>query len=168
MTITPTGPLAIPAERLREIVSQSATFQTEGGFADAAAAKDRIFFKDATGDVDPPWAVISTGVVLDLSLVAGGFQNWLRPSGDLVLLLAKRTNPDFYEDLIQADWDASNLIGGVMIDIAILAGKDLEDGSGDLAITSISLIGFGENDEQSHEGLGRFYLGAVRIGWGDE
>lgn len=169
MTIFPAGPLAESAERLFEIVAESPTFQTKGGFANPTEAKVEIHFADVEGQRESVvYAVITPGMQLSFNQISGGTQNFLYPQGDLGLLMYMVTDPDLYEDDVQREWEAANFFGGVLQDVADKAGLDLGDGKGDLAIPGIDLLSYGETKHEDHEDLGRYWIAAASIRFGLE
>lgn len=59
MPTTPTGFISQPMKLMEDLICASATFRTEVGAANAAAAAAFVFWDEAFPDNDRPWALIT-------------------------------------------------------------------------------------------------------------
>lgn len=164
--------VAIAAEKLRQMVAESATFQAEISAADRDAALTRVFVRNVLGEPTRPHAIVSMGDTLHFRIIGGGDQTYLRPDGSLFLYLARDTNPELYEDQVSAEWDAWNYFSAVLTEIADLAGADDPDSpftpqESHLGIVDMDVQNWGETKEEDWETLGRWYFAVVRVAWGD-
>jgi hypothetical protein len=166
-----TGSLALPAYKLRRMVSLSPTWIAACDGTDKPVdAPDRVWLRDVIGEVARPYAVVSIGAVHGYTLAFGGEQNWLRPNGQLFVFLTVDTPQEYYSDRVSAEYHAASLFGGVIDDVAALSAVDdpaSEDGSSHLMITNIQLQQFGENPEENWQSLGRFFYAGYSFDWGD-
>jgi hypothetical protein len=124
------------------------------------------------GSPNRPLAIVSMGDQFSYQLIAGGEQNYFRPTGSLFLYLARDTNPDYYEDRVSAEFDAWNFFGSVLTDVIDLAAADDADSPFDpeeshLSIVDMDVQAWGETDKKNWESLGRFFWAAARVVWGD-
>ncbi len=158
---TPAGSFALPAAKLRTMVSESSTFQTEGNHADATEALDKIFLRDAIETERRPMANIRIGQQFSYSMVSGGSQSFLRPSGELFLYLNREISVDHFNDQLSAEIDAANYFGQVIDDVVALSGKDVH-----LPIIGTQLMTFEPTDEDEWPTLGRFYYHVTAVQWG--
>ena len=162
---------AIAAEKLRTMFSRSTVQQGESGGSESAALSHVYFgatpnLENQTAYPRPFWIIGLTDDVRH-RLVAGGGQNQLRPSGSLVFFGIRNT-PNIYItgadcDYSAAEIDHMNFFGGVLDDVAALAGDD-----DNLSVTEIVTRDFAEVDAKFWDQLGRFYFISGVIQWGDE
>ncbi|MBK8916467.1 MAG: hypothetical protein IPM64_18020 [Phycisphaerales bacterium] len=172
MSVSATNVAAIAAEKLRQMVAASATFQTATGTSTRTAALTRVHARNVLGTPNRPVAIVSMGDSLHFRLIGGGAQNYLRPSGSLFLFLAIDTPPEHFQDQVSAEWHAWNFLSGVLEDVADLSAADdtsspFTPAESHLSITDIEVVNWGGTREEDWESLGRFYHAAVRVQWGD-
>ncbi len=123
----PTGPLTTPLSKLAALVAESATFRAAVGAADSTAALTKIHFpclatpylRDAL-----PCAVLQQGPSWSLEQVAGGSQNWLWPAPGSSIRLILADCDRYPKDLEASGVAFLNYCGGVLQDLADLAGRD--------------------------------------------
>lgn len=167
-TIIPAGSFAAPAAGLRTMLAHCPTWQAGVHATTPEEASQRVFFKDAVGTERRPLAVISPGQGHEYRQIAGGAQNWLRPSGSLFLYLARDSEPPYVDDNLEAEFAAANFFGQVIDDLAERSGADFGDTQlTHLCITRMALLDFGETPEDHWHSLGRFWFAAYSIEWGD-
>ena len=113
--MTATGPLSVPVDALRTLVSESSTFQTWTGAANAAQALNSIFLVSADESETRPLALINTGPDWRITRNA---QSAAIPSGGLLI--------SFEDDVTGSDAAAAedflNQCGGVLSDIMTASG----------------------------------------------
>lgn len=160
--ITPVGSFAESAAKLRRMLAESPTWQTACGASGEAEALESIYLRYALGSAARPLAIISPGGTHQYNLIAGGAQNFLRPSGSVYLYMAVDSIEPYRDDPVEAEFYAANLFGQVIDDIAGLAGVDDR-----LSITGMALMDFDETPEEDWKSLGRFWFAAYTIDWGD-
>lgn len=137
-TPTATGAISVPKRKLAEVLAEAETWQLwcELAYPDAAAADKlidgiggtkRIFYPTADSrDLGTlydrmPLAVIGNGQQWQMPTVAGGAGNYMRPAGQLALIIADR---DRYPDSLEASQrDFENRLGDLMDDLAALSGR---------------------------------------------
>lgn len=157
--IEATGVFSAPAASLREILLISEAFQAD--LPQGVIAADRVFTRENKGD--RTFAVIAPGTGVRSTQIAGGSRSYHMLSGQLVLVLERNTNPEYYEDKVQADFDAGNFFGAVLDDIVLRSGDDQF-----LNMLEINLVDWGETHETMWNTLGRFYTAMIEINWGHE
>ena len=165
----PDSSLKLAARKLARMASLSETFRD--GVSVDFAADHMIFRRNVIGAEKRPYAIISPGDAHTLTLVGGGEQNQLRPSGSLFLYLAQDTPTHLYNDNVAAEDEMSNYFGAIIEEIADLAAADdtgSEDGTSHLAIVRMTRVAFDESDEKNWNSLGRFYFAGYLVEWGDE
>lgn len=170
MPIIPAGTFALAAQKLQRMVASSPTWQAAIAAANLDIAQANVFLKNVIGQAPRPFAIVSPGQQHGYKLIAGGFQNVLRPSGSLFLYLAQDTSPAGQQDIVQAEFEAANFFGQVIDDLAALAGADdpsSPDGSSHLALVSIDLETFSAVPEEQWPTLGQWYYAGYSVGWGD-
>lgn len=136
--VTPSGPIALPKSLVCDMVANSATFQARIGVNTQTAAYEKVFytFKRASAADHRslrPYATVLTTPQLSYELDAGGFQNYLLPSGTVGLLLVD--NDDQFSDITNASIDFENFCGGVLADV-----QNQSALSGNLAIIRAELL----------------------------
>lgn len=156
------GSFSLAADGLRRLLAESPTWQAELRVATAAAASDSIYFRNAVGSARRPLAVISPGARHAWRLVAGGAQNYLRPEGQVALYMARDTADPWLDDLLEAEFDATNFFGSVIDDIAGAAGSDDR-----LPVVQIELATIEETPEEEWQSVGRFWFCVYLFDWGD-
>jgi hypothetical protein len=119
MTVTATGVISVPLSALRTMVSQSATFQTWVGAANAAAALASIHMVGlAEADVARPFALVTLG------------DNWRRTyagtnrftmNGELFLVLEGEVDAANVDDFADAEFEFTNTVGGIIEDLEALS-----------------------------------------------
>lgn len=160
------------------MVSLSATFQAARGAVGAdseeraARVLGAVHLKSSVGEiVDRPLAIITVGDLFDWSVVSGGAQYNMRPSGQLYLFLTQWTNPKYYEDRVSAEIDATNFFFGVQEDIISLSCVDdpnSQFGESHIPITAMPSLGYGEVPEVEWPTIGRYYDCGFTVEWGDD
>jgi len=167
---SPTSVNSIAVDQLRTLFARSATLQAETGGSEAAA-KNHIYF-GATPSIEDqstfPRPLFVVGLTEDFRyhMIAGGERNQLRPHGTLAFYGIRNT-PSQYVTANSCDYPAAeinhmNFFGGVLDDIAALAGWD-----DNLSVTDIEMKTFGEVEPSYWSELGRFYFCTGAIYWGD-
>lgn len=162
------SPIAVAAEKLARMVALSPTFRGELSPEAAAARIHRRFLHGAPAR---PAAAIGQADAHSLELIAGGAQNHLRESGQLVLYLTRDTPPEFHDDPLGAEADAANWFGAVARDVAALSAADDPTspwGESHLAIVRMQRQALFENDEEDWNSLGRFFFTLYAVDWGDQ
>jgi hypothetical protein len=118
MTVTASGMVSVPVSALRDMLSQSATFQTWTGTASSAAALAYIHMIGlAEADRVRPFALITLG---DNWRRTYGGSNRFIPSGELFLVLESDIDEDNVEDFADSELEFSNNVGGVIGDLEAL------------------------------------------------
>lgn len=159
------------AESLRTLFARSTTLQGECGGTEANALT-HVYFGALPKLADQnafPRPLIIIGLTEDFRwhMIAGGERNQLRPNGTLAYF-GLRNTPTIYItgadcDYAAADIDHMNFFGGVLDDVAALAGWD-----DNLSVTDIVNRDFAEVDAKYWKELGRYYFASGLILWGDE
>lgn len=170
MPATAVSSLALAAQKLRRMVSLSATFQSATGTLTDTDAAAFVLEKLAGAQTVRPYAVVSFDEHYGHKLIAGGVQNQLRPFGSLLLYLTRDTDVNYYDDAISAGNTAMNFFGGVLDDVVALAAADdpgSADGTSHLAVTNTEMIDFNETAPETWNSLGRWFYGVFRVDWGD-
>lgn len=161
MSVTPSQPISLAADRLRTMIARSATFQLQTGASSVSQASQRVHLKNILGtDAPRPHAVISAGDEMQWGLTPGGA---LRSAGSLSLYIAKDTPKRYYSDIVQAEFDATNFFGAVLQEVVDQT-VDVDEA---LLIRGINVQFWGENDEDTWQSMGRFYFLAASVSWGD-
>lgn len=164
----PSGSFAEPAEKLRKMVALSDTFRMLTDTSSLAQALERVFLRESRDTDVRPFAVITTGEQHSYRLIGGGEQNWLRPSGSLLMFVEMDTPVAYQNDVTQADLWASTLFGRIADDVAALAGQDDRTGeTSHLSITGMQLVEFMETPEEHWKSLGRYFYAVYSVQWGD-
>ena len=123
MPVTPTSPLALVCDQLRTTVSDSSTFQTRTGAANAAAALAFIHYGVVTDDTgltnQRPLAIVQI-VGIGSSAVSDGIGIDLSVTGELSLVFQDDANhqTDHNDSLL----DFVNFCDGVMDDLRLASG----------------------------------------------
>jgi hypothetical protein len=135
---TATGPISVPKRKLCEMLAEAETWQTWCGLAypDAAAADKlidgiggtkRIYFPTAdANDLGElydrmPLAVVGNGTSWTMPTKAGGAGNYMRPNGQLSLIVA---DIDRYPDNLESSQrEFENRLGDLMEDLRNLSGR---------------------------------------------
>lgn len=163
------GPLALPAEYLRELLAQSLTWQ---GWCEAEgpeAVKDHIYKVAVPGSgaavrSKRPFALIDQGADWKLEKVAGGSKNYFLGSGDLLLMFEAEVPEDLAgndkHDLAQ-DW-FMNLVGLICDEMMALAGEGSY-----LAVTRFALQdGPSRSAKKVHHTEGDYFQVLFAVEWG--
>lgn len=114
------GPISTSLAILRTMLSESVTFQTWVGAADATEALDSILYVEKT-DLERPFAVIDIGEGWESEQIAAGVNGSFVDSGQLLLF--------FEADVADGATDGDALIdfldpvGGSIQDIQVLSGQ---------------------------------------------
>jgi len=112
---------------------------------------------------------------LRYQLVAGGDQNYTRPSGEVWLYIAADSPPEVlaFEQPRKAEemW-AARLFGGIAAEIADLAGQDQTDDADEpdshLALTTLTVLDISCVPEPFWPRVGRFWWSVISVQWGDQ
>lgn len=126
MAVVPTGIEGLPLKFLRELLAESATFQSWVGVGDASAALARIHY---VGFSDPgsktrPYAIVDVGVEDGFSLTknAGGSSNSFGVGGILSMELIESV--DTGQDIADQVVTFINTTGAIIREMSLLAGSD--------------------------------------------
>jgi len=169
--VTPSGPVAVPIYLLRRMVAKSPTFRAMVGQPTTVGALPFVHVKEVDDQETRPCAVICTEGTR-YTVIAGGAQIHLRPQGEVFLYLALDTLAEHFEDPSNAFMRFANFYGGVMEDIAGMSGADQTEDTtfpdSDLAITGIRDLPVMETPQALWESVGRYWLGAMVVSWGDQ
>ena len=162
----PKGSFSLAAEKLRRMLALGPTFCAAIGAATMDEAETKIFLKSAVGDTPRPYAVISPGLTHIRSKIATG------PTADnvgsLFLYLTLDTSRAFFEDLVAADFEAADFVGGIIDDLWALPEDDPNSpfDESHLEITRTELQAFGCNPEDTWQSIGRFYTAVYHVEYG--
>ncbi|HEV3006159.1 MAG TPA: hypothetical protein VGX78_16945 [Pirellulales bacterium] len=163
-SLTPAGPLALPEDQLRTLVSQSSTFYTRVGCPSPACALSKIFrtFKRLPSDAAHrslrPYGVILSTQGLRYVLDAGGDKNYLLPEATIGVLLTD--NDRYPQDVESGGVDFKNFVGGVMVDLEAQAAV-----SGNLAIIGMELIALRRQPEDAELAQGIWWEAVIAVEW---
>ena len=155
------GPLSVPLDLLRTMLSESATFQTWVAAADATEALDSIHLVELEeGDVVRPLAVIDIGEEWSSTQFAAGVNGTFINSGQLLLFF----EADVAEGATEGEAVIAFLdeVGGCIQDIQVLSGQ-----GGYISIHSVEMAEppmRAVDDEEPPEG--DFYRIKFVIEWG--
>lgn len=168
--VVPAGPVSLPIYLLRRMVAKSATFRAAVGASTTAEALEHIYVKEVDDTERRPCAVICTEGTR-YQVIAGGSQVQLRADGEVFLYLTMDTPEAYFDDPTNAFLHFANFFGGVIDDVAALSGADQTEDStfpdSDLSITGIRDLPCMECPREMWASLGRYWLGAWVISWGD-
>lgn len=103
MTIAATGFTGAAVENLRQMVSESVTFQKLVKAANAAAALQKIYAFAEEGDPDRPFAIVTSEEMKRIG-ASGGSRTHFHPGGRLFLMLEV---PGFWDGTVSAASTAS-------------------------------------------------------------
>lgn len=167
------GAMGIACDKLARMVALSARFQTETQTNGYAQSREFVYRKNVVGIKNPPFAIVAQDDIHELSLIAGGGQNYFVHGGELFLGLYISTPREYYSDNILAETYADNFFGPVIDEVAALANADdptaadrVVADEGHLDIRGITRMVFTETDEQKWKTLGRFWVGYYKVTWG--
>jgi hypothetical protein len=181
MPLTATGPISLAAENLRTLISICPAWQTWVGAtegdaaAKAAIAKASIHILDVqTPDAGHrealekdeleaarPWIIIDLSLAQDMSGRPGfsykkHANHLLIPEGDLLMVIEADVPEAYVADEASAKLDFLNKLGGVMADMASLAGDD-----GRINLTEIATITEAIRSDNTQAGTQGDYYGIV-------
>lgn len=126
MALAPSGPLSLPLKNLQTLVSNSSTFQTWVGAADAATAAARIYLvgedKSAT---TRPFAVVHhlDPAEFNREAQAGGAVQCFVESGAVGLIFEDDVGAAYAADHADAEMEFTNIVGAVISEMEDLAGS---------------------------------------------
>ena len=160
MSVTPTGPLSKPLNRLRTLLSESATWQTWTGSADATEALEHIYLVEADPDeVTRPFAVVGFGDSYNARAEAGGAGQVYVDGGELFLMF--EDEPDSEHSAADAELTFLNNVGNSLSEMLEISGTDAY-----LTIEEITLD-WGPARSRREEGdEDDYYQIAWRVNWG--
>ena len=134
MTVAPAGPLSLPLDRLKTILSNSTTFQTWVSAASAALALPFIHLV-AVSDPSRPHALIGralgSGAARGVRSIQGG--STFEHSGRLLLRFEADIHADNIDVPSDAEFEFTNNVGAVLAELEAASGE-----VADLQITSWS------------------------------
>jgi len=156
-----TGPYMVPLAKMADMMAAAPSVQTRFEAADAAEALQRIHFpaleEERIAEL-MPLVVLGPGDRWDWDTASGGAQNYMRPSGSIMLLLAL-TSP--FPALEAATRDVGNFVGALVKDLAAEAAK-----SNQLAIGKMRQIFPPSLCSKEHEAtFGRYFLAGYYVDW---
>lgn len=158
---TATGPYMVPLEKMADMLAAAPSVQARFGAADAAAALERIHFPALEEEQVPqlmPLVVLGPGDRWEWSTASGGAQNYLRPSGSIMLLVAIKSP---FPGLEAASRDVGNFVGATVKELAAEAAKGSQ-----LAIGKVRQIFPPSQCSKEHEAaFGRYFLAGYYVDW---
>lgn len=149
MPVEPTGPEGLPYKNLRDLLSESATFQAWVGAANATEALARIHYHGFKAPLTKtrPYALVAPATFdsFHWEKTAGGASNHYSVSGRLVMTLAQ--DVDSEQDVDDQRTTFMNTTGPIIADVSRLSAVDdrLDMFMGDRPETAILT---GKNDNQ--------------------
>lgn len=157
MSVTPSGPLSLSVSSLKAMVEASSTFSGAGGVCHLDQAPKAAV---------RPFAILATGNHHGWQEVAGGQQNFLLPTGAILLRLEINADSgylaDTASDRMNAFYAAANFCGNVLAEVAALAGQDAY-----LSITEIVLVAPLQENPRDEWQSERFWSVTVAVLWGN-
>jgi hypothetical protein len=162
MAVTPSGIFSIQLSILRTMISQSSSFQTWTGTANAAAALARIYFEaQDDSSVVRPFALVFMGNEYVQQSIAGGASQVFQPSGQLVMMLEDAVAPGNAASHADAYFAFANELGDLIEDLMALGGTDSL-----LSFESIALTGGpGRTEKNDRVSLGDNYTASFNVNW---
>lgn len=125
MPVTPTGIYSLPLEHLKNMLADSATFQSWVSAANATEAKDNIHLVGIDDEnANSPYATIDHGDSWNIEKIAGGMGNHYIDSGTLRLYMESDIPASLKSTIGDAKIDFTNNIGAIVDEMLKLAGSD--------------------------------------------
>ena len=157
------GGYSVPIAKLADMLAAAPSVQARfGTIGDTAATVARIHYPAVEDDQVPnlmPCLVLGPGDRWEWNTESGGAQNYLLPSGSILLLGAVRSN---YPDLEAGQRDVANFVGELTQDLANVAAA-----SGQLAIDRLRQLFPPARCTKEHEAaVGRYFMFGLFADWG--
>jgi hypothetical protein len=162
MAVTPSGIFSIQLSILRTMISQSTSFQTWTGTANATAALARIYFEaQDDASIARPFSLVFMGNEYVQQSIAGGASQVFQPSGQLVMMFEDAVAPGNAGSEADSYFAFANEIGDVIDDLLALGGTDSL-----LSFESIALTGGPSRSEKNDKvSLGDIYTASFNVNW---
>lgn len=160
---SPAGILSKPDGALKTLLSESSSWRTWTGAADAAAALAFIHLIRRPAAATRPFALIDWGGSFRSYGRASGAGTHFQREGDLILIVEDDVDPTEVADANAADAEYSfrNNLGALIADIEDLAAVDTK-----LDVTGIDVLNVSRSHPDERVTLGDYYQAVLLISWG--
>jgi len=160
---SPIGPMSLPLENLRDLVAESARFQTLVGVGSAVDAKNHIYLVGVDGSAisgNRPFCIISTGAPWDRDRQDSDVT--FLPTGSLLMAFDIDVASSLQSTFEDAAFAFMNEIGTIIVEMEAKAGVN-----GAFAVRRFSQVAGPERSERHlFNSEGDFYTVTFEVFWG--